>query len=118
MGYRTRTAPLRRYATLLTSTLAGQEHWLFNDHLNDVREISPDFISVGVSGINDCDLLSCGQPYRGCSILYRKPFYLPVFSLLIHVRIVSVVSGCVIRLFLLTYLIVFTCLHFIVLIPN
>ena len=46
--------------------------YLFNDHLNDVGEISPDFISVGVSGMNDCDLLSCGRPYGGCSIFYRK----------------------------------------------
>ena len=66
-------------------------------HLNDVREISPDFISVGVSGMNDCDLLSCGRPY---SILYRKSL-----------------STCVIRLVYLTYLFVFTCLHVIVLIP-
>ena len=45
-----------------------QEHWLFYDHLSDVCEISPDFISVGVN----CDLLSRGRPYGGCSILYRK----------------------------------------------
>ena len=32
-----------------------QEHWLFDDSLNLVREIDPDFISVGVSGMN-CDL--------------------------------------------------------------
>ena len=48
-----------------------QEHWLFYDHLSDVSEISPDFISVGVSGMNS-DLLSRGRPYGGCSILYRK----------------------------------------------
>ena len=48
-----------------------QEHWLFYDHLSDVCEISPDFISVGVSGMNN-DLLSRGRPYGGCSILYRK----------------------------------------------
>ena len=48
-----------------------QEHWLFYDHLSDVCEISPDFIYVGVSGMNS-DLLSRGRPYGGCSILYRK----------------------------------------------
>ena len=48
-----------------------QEHWLFCDHLNTVRDISPDFLSVGVSGMNH-DLLCCGRPYGGCSILYRK----------------------------------------------
>ena len=45
-----------------------QEHWLFDDHFNDVREIS-DFLSVGVSGMNS-DMLRCGRPYGGCSILY------------------------------------------------
>ena len=49
-----------------------QEHWLLDDYLNDVREISSDFTSVGVSGVNSCDLLSHGRPYGGCSILYRK----------------------------------------------
>ena len=48
-----------------------QEHWLFDDHLNDVREICSDFLSVGVSGMNS-DTLRCGRPYGGCSILYRK----------------------------------------------
>ena len=48
-----------------------QEHWLHSDHVNQVRDISPDFLSVGVSGMNNSDLL-LGRPYGGCSILYRK----------------------------------------------
>ena len=48
-----------------------QEHWLLRDHLNTVRDISPDFLSVGVSGVSS-DSLCCGRPYGGCSILYRK----------------------------------------------
>ena len=48
-----------------------QEHWLLDNSLNDVREISSDFLSIGVSGMN-CDLLCRGRPYGGCSILYRK----------------------------------------------
>ena len=44
-----------------------QEHWLLNDHLHRIHEISPDFLSVSVSGINASNLL-CGRP----SILYRK----------------------------------------------
>ena len=32
------------------------------DHLHKIHEISPDFLSVSVSG----------RPYGGCSILYRK----------------------------------------------
>ena len=48
-----------------------QEHWLHSDHINQVRDISPDFLSVGVSGMNNSDLL-LGRPYGGCSILYRK----------------------------------------------
>ena len=45
-----------------------QEHWLFDDSLNLVREIDPDFISVGVSGMN-CDFICRGRPFGGCSIL-------------------------------------------------
>ena len=42
-----------------------------NDHLHKIHEISPDFLSVSVSGIDASNLL-CGRPYGGCSILYRK----------------------------------------------
>ena len=48
-----------------------QEHWLLSDQLNKVRDVSPDFLSVGVSGV-DCSALLEGRPYGGCSILYRK----------------------------------------------
>ena len=47
--------------------------------LNDVFEIGPDFLSVGVSGI----ILSRGRPFGGCSILYRKslsPYISPLYS--------------------------------------
>ena len=43
------------------------EHWLLNDHLHKIHEISPDFLSVSVSGIDASNLL-CGRQ----SILYRK----------------------------------------------
>ena len=59
-----------------------QEHWLLSDHLNDVCDISPDFLSVGVSGMNS-DILSRGRPFGGCSILYRKslsPYISPLYS--------------------------------------
>ena len=48
-----------------------QEHWLHKDHLYKIRDISPDFLSVSVSGMDDTSLLS-GRPYGGCSIVYRK----------------------------------------------
>ena len=48
-----------------------QEHWLHHDHLHKIREISPDFLSVSVSAMNNSVLLS-GRPYGGYSILYRK----------------------------------------------
>ena len=57
-----------------------QEHWLLSDQLNKVRDVSPDFLSVGVSGV-DCSALLEGRPYGGCSILYRKslvPFITPL----------------------------------------
>ena len=51
-------------------------------HLNKVNDISPDFISTGVSCIDSSSLLVC-RPYGGCSILYRKslsPFTSPLDS--------------------------------------
>ena len=48
-----------------------QEHWLIHDHLCKVNEISSEFVSVGVSGV-DPDNFLVGRPYGGCSILYRK----------------------------------------------
>ena len=48
-----------------------QEHWLHNDHLYKIRDISPDFLSVSVSAMDNSVLL-CGHPYGGCSIIYRK----------------------------------------------
>ena len=57
-----------------------QEHWLLYDNLNLVREISPDFLCVGVSGLSSDSLLQ-GRPYGGCSILYRKSLSLSVTPL-------------------------------------
>ena len=48
-----------------------QEHWLTSGHLYKLNDMSSDFLSVGVSGMDDTVLLS-GRPYGGCSILYRK----------------------------------------------
>ena len=50
-----------------------QDHWLHKDHLNKIRDISADFLSVSVSRMDSTSLL-CGRPYGGCSILYRKSF--------------------------------------------
>ena len=57
-----------------------QEHWLLYDNLNLVREISPDFLCVGVSSLSSDSLLR-GRPYGGCSILYRKSLSLSVTPL-------------------------------------
>ena len=51
-------------------------HWLLNDHLHKIHEISPDFLSVSVSGIDASNLL-CGRP----SILYRKSLSSVISSL-------------------------------------
>ena len=47
-----------------------QEHWLLPDHLGALN-ISDDFLSFGISGIDNSDLL-LGRPYGGCAILFRK----------------------------------------------
>ena len=59
-----------------------QEHWLLNDHLYKIGEISSDFLSVSISGV-DHDHFLVGRPYGGCSIIYRKSlvsFITPVDS--------------------------------------
>ena len=45
-----------------------QEHWLLNDHLHKIGEISSDFLSVSISGV-DHDHFLVGRPYGGCSPL-------------------------------------------------
>ena len=59
-------------ATLLKSVdlCFIQEHWLLPEHLGAL-DISDDFISIGVSGMDSSELLA-GRPYGGCGILYRK----------------------------------------------
>ena len=47
-----------------------QEHWLYRDHL-EALNISEDFISVGVSGMDSSEIL-LGHPFGGSGILYRK----------------------------------------------
>ena len=47
-----------------------QEHWLFSDHLNQLN-FNPDFLSVGVSGM-ESSILLCGRPFGGCAICFRK----------------------------------------------
>ena len=48
-----------------------QEHWLLEENLHTVCDSFPDFLSVGVSGMDSTSLI-CGRPYGGCSILFRK----------------------------------------------
>ena len=48
-----------------------QEHWLLRDQLYLINNISPDFLSVSVCGMDNSELV-CGRPYGGYSILYRK----------------------------------------------
>ena len=48
-----------------------QEQWLHHDQLHKIREISPDFLSVSVSAMDNSVLLS-SRPYGGCSILYKN----------------------------------------------
>ena len=48
-----------------------QEHWLQHSHLYKINDISSDFCSTSVSGMDPYSLL-IGRPFGGCSILYRK----------------------------------------------
>ena len=51
--------------------------------INKINEVSSDYLSVGVSGMDDSVLLS-GRPYGGCSILYRKSLSSSVAPLYTH----------------------------------
>ena len=42
-----------------------------DSHLYKINDISSDFCSTSVSGMDPCSLL-IGRPFGGCSILYRK----------------------------------------------
>ena len=44
-----------------------QEHWLFREHLGSLN-ISNDFLSVGVSGMDSSEIL-VGHPFGSCGIL-------------------------------------------------
>ena len=45
--------------------------WLHQNHLSIINEISSNFCSTSVSGMDQCSLL-VGRPFGGCSIIYRK----------------------------------------------
>ena len=64
-----RTARVNRHLDSLDLCFV-QEHWLLSDHLHRINDLSSDFLSVSVSGV-DSSVLLCGRPYGGCSILYR-----------------------------------------------
>ena len=50
--------------------LLVQEHWLLPELLGAL-DISDEFLSVSVSGMDNSELL-VGRPYGGCGILFRK----------------------------------------------
>ena len=47
-----------------------QEHWLFSHQLT-LLNFDPEFVSCGVSGMDD-DRLHRGHPFGGCGIIFRK----------------------------------------------
>ena len=73
-----------------------QEHWLLSDQLHQINNVSPDFLSVSVSGMDISELV-CGR------LLAVVPFCIGKLSphallLLILVQIVSVVSNLIVCL--------------------
>jgi len=50
--------------------LCLQEHWLLDEHLNDLN-VCDDFIATGVSGM-DSESYICGRPFGGCAIFFHK----------------------------------------------
>ena len=73
-----------------------QEHWLLSDQLNKVRDVSPDFLSVGVSGV-DCSALLEGRPYGGAQFFIVNLWFL-LSPLSMSALIAFVQSSFVIRM--------------------
>jgi hypothetical protein len=55
----------------LCDILFIQEHWLSDSQLSIFNSINSDFVSCGVSGFGNDDVLR-GRPFGGCAILWRK----------------------------------------------
>ena len=72
-----------------------QEHWLLNDQLSLIDELSFEFISASISGVDQSSFL-VGRPYGGCSIIYRKS--LMPFIIIPFFKIVSVLLNYVIQM--------------------
>lgn len=64
----------------LCDILFIQEHWLSDSQLSIFNSINSDFVSCGVSGFGNDDVLR-GRPFGGCAILWRKDID-AVFSVL------------------------------------
>lgn len=60
-------------ADLLTSSdfLLVQEHWLSDDQIASMGEISSDHLVQGVAGFGNSEILA-GRPYGGCCIFWRQ----------------------------------------------
>ena len=69
-----------------------QEHWLADEQLCVLGDISDLFLYTGVSGFDSVDVLS-GRPYGGCAILWRSDLSFVAENIITHSRRV-----CAIRL--------------------
>ena len=54
-----------------------QEHWLPDDQLVKLGQLNRHFLSHGVSGFGNNEVLS-GRPYGGCAILWRSDMQIRV----------------------------------------
>ena len=70
-----------------------QEHWLFREHLGSLN-ISNDFLSVGVSGMDSSEIL-VGRPFGGCGILYRKSLSPVIRRIFISSQCLCAISLCI-----------------------
>jgi hypothetical protein len=53
------------------SVLFLQEHWLSHDQLLELDALDINFLSTGISGFDNSDIL-LGRPFGGCAILWRS----------------------------------------------
>ena len=67
-----------------------QEHWLADSQLNTLNALSPDCMSMSVSGFGNNSVLT-GRPYGGCAVMWRKSLSLTASPITTNSRRISAV---------------------------
>jgi exonuclease III len=67
------------------SILFLQEHWLADEQINLLSDISPNLACIGISGFDNSNVF-CGRPYGGCAILWQSSMFTSVSQIQVDSR--------------------------------